>query len=368
MGKQKIIVSVTNDLSTDQRVDKICKTLTNLGYEVLLVGRYYKNSRFIYRNYETKRFELWFNKGPLFYANYNIRLFFFLLFSKADIFWSNDLDTLWANYLISKWKNKQLIFDSHEYFTEVPELVNRPRVQKFWKRIERKILPKLKHVITVSQSIAHLYEKEYNINVKLLRNVPTIHKPSFEVKKIKTEGKKTIIYQGAINVNRGIEQMVLAMLHIENAILYIAGDGDILSEIKALIEKNKLSEKVMLLGKIPLEKLHNYTIQADLGLSLEEDKGLNYRFALPNKLFDYIQAEIPVLVANLPEMEKLLKQYDVGEIIENHDPKHIAEKINSMLSNKEKLPIWKANCKKTAQELNWENETVFLQDFLNETK
>ncbi|MGB0882841.1 MAG: glycosyltransferase, partial [Vicingaceae bacterium] len=267
-----------------------------------------------------------------------------------------------------KWKNKQLIFDSHEYFTEVPELVNRPRVQKFWKRIERKILPKLTHVITVSQSIANLYEKEYKINVQLLRNVPTIHKPSFEVKKIKTEGKKTIIYQGAVNVNRGIEQMILAMLHINNAILYIAGDGDISTKIKALIEKHKLSEKVILLGKIPLEELHNYTIQADLGLSLEEDKGLNYRFALPNKLFDYIQAEIPVLVANLPEMEKLVKQYKVGEVIENHDPKHIAEKINSMLSNTEKLPTWKAKCKKAAQELNWENETVFLQDFLKETK
>ena len=145
--------------------------------------------------------------------------------------------------------------------------------------------------------------------------------------------------------------MVLSLLHLENAILYIAGAGDISDEIKKLIATNHLSQKVIMLGKIPLEKLHDYTVQADLGLSLEEDKGLNYRFALPNKLFDYIQAEIPVLVANLPEMEKLVKHYQVGAIIENHTPEHIASKIKNMLSNQEQTAIWKANSKKAAQEL-----------------
>ena len=126
MTKQKIIVSVTNDLSTDQRVDKICNTLLELNFDVVLIGRKLPNSIRVKRVYSTRRFKLWFNKGALFYANYNIRLFFFLLFNKTDALWSNDLDTLLPNYLISKWKNKKLIFDSHEYFTEVPELVDRP--------------------------------------------------------------------------------------------------------------------------------------------------------------------------------------------------------------------------------------------------
>jgi glycosyltransferase involved in cell wall biosynthesis len=368
MSKQKIIVSVTNDLTTDQRADKICNTLTKLGYDVLLIGRYYKDSRFIYRDYETKRFQLWFNKGPLFYANYNIRLFIFILWYKPEALWSNDLDSLPCNFLYAKLKSVKLIFDSHEYFTEVPELVNSPVKRKFWKMLERFMLPKLKKVITVSQSIANLYEKEYNIKVQLLRNVPLLNKKVTEVENIKVAEKKVLIYQGAINVNRGIEQMVLSMLHLENTILYIAGTGDISGGIKKLIETNHLSGKVIMLGRIPLEKLHNYTIQADLGLSLEEDKGLNYRFALPNKIFDYIQAETPVLVANLPEMESLVKQYQVGEVIENHNPEHIASKIKNMLANQGQITTWKANCKKAAQELNWENESAFLQDFLNDTK
>jgi hypothetical protein len=196
MSKQKIIVSVTNDLTTDQRVAKICNTLIELNFDVILAGRKLGNSLPIQRPYTTKRFNLWFNKGPLFYANYNIRLFFFLLFSNVDVLWSNDLDTLLANHLAAKFKNKRLIYDSHEYFTEVPELINRPKIQKIWKRIERKILPQLKDVFTVSQSIGDLYKKEYNIDVKLLRNVPLQNKETVNVENIKIEGKKILIYQG----------------------------------------------------------------------------------------------------------------------------------------------------------------------------
>lgn len=356
MNQQKIIVSVTNDLTTDQRVAKICNTLTDLNFEVVLVGRKSSNSQPINRNYTTKRFKLWFNKGPLFYANYNIRLFFFLLFSKADVYWSNDLDTLLANHTASIWKKKKLIFDSHEYFTEVPELVNRPLVQRFWKRMEQCILPQLKNVLTVSQSIADLYQKEYGIDVKLLRNVPEQNIQSFKVENLKVDNKKVIIYQGAINVNRGIEFMVKAMSHLDNCILYLIGKGDISNKIAQLIKLKKLENKVKMLGEVPYEKLYSYTIQADLGLSLEEDKGLNYRFALPNKVFNYIHANIPVLVSNLPEMANLVNEYQIGETISAHEPQQIAKKIEQLLGNETQLTTYKNNCKKAALKLNWETE------------
>ena len=113
---KRIIVSVTNDLVTDQRVSKTCSTLSEMGYDILLIGRRLKNSLPIQRNYTTKRIQLLFNKGYLFYAEYNIRLFLFLLFSKKDILFSNDLDTLPANYIIGKLQQRNLIFDSHELF------------------------------------------------------------------------------------------------------------------------------------------------------------------------------------------------------------------------------------------------------------
>lgn len=368
MTKNKIIVSVTNDLTTDMRVDKICNTLMELNYDVLLIGRVLPNSIRVKRKYSTRRFKLWFNKGFLFYANYNLRLFFFLLFNRFDVLWSNDLDTLLANFMVSKIKKKEIIFDSHEYFTEVPELVSRPKVKAIWKRLERWILPQLKYVFTVSQSIADLYQNEYAIKVKLLRNVPVLNKEIVEVENIKKAGKKIIIYQGAINVNRGIEQMIEAMQFVENAQLFIFGEGDIFKRIEVLINQLNLKQKVQLMGEIPLEKLAGYTQQADLGLSLEEDMGLNYRFALPNKLFNYIQAGVPVLVSDLPEMKNLVEQYQVGDVIENHQPKHIAKKITEMLSDQEKMKQWNLNTKSAALDLNWEKETQFLQYFLKEIK
>jgi len=365
MAKKKIIVSVTNDLTTDMRVDKICNSLLALNYEVLLVGRKLPDSLAVNRAYQTKRFNLCFNKGALFYANYNFRLFFFLLFNRFDVLWSNDLDTLLANYLGYKLKGKKIIFDSHEYFTEVPELVARPKVKAIWKGLEKWILPQLKHVFTVSQSIANLYKKEYNIDVNLLRNVPLLNKKAVEVENIKISGKKIIIYQGAINVNRGIEQVVEAMQYVDNALLYIFGKGDIVVEITALVEKLSLQQKVKLMGEIPLEKLNGFTLQADLGLSLEEDMGLNYRFALPNKLFNYLQAGVPVLVANLPEMSSLVNEYKVGETIGNHLSKHIAEKITSMLTDEVQLKKWSFNAKQASLVLNWEKEQVIIKEVLN---
>ena len=154
---KKVIISVTNDLSTDQRVDKISNSLHNAGFSVLLVGRKLSNSsELANRKYATYRFNTFFQTTFLFYLEYNIRLFFFLLLCESDILLSNDLDTLLPNYMVSLLRNKKIFYDSHECFTETPELYNRFFVKKIWLIIERLILPNLKNTYTVSDSIANL--------------------------------------------------------------------------------------------------------------------------------------------------------------------------------------------------------------------
>jgi len=222
-------------------------------------------------------------------------------------------------------------------------------------------LPRLKNVITVCNGIAELYRKEYNIDVKVVRNVPFLSASSHSAEK----KEKIILYQGAINVNRGIETMVKAMQYIDGAILQLIGKGDITASIQQLIEQLNLSNKVKLLGEIPYQELENYTQQASIGLSLEEDVGLNYRLALPNKLFDYIHAEIPVLVADLPEMSALVKQYQLGEVAQSSEPKAIANQLNEMLQNEPQLNSWKINATKAKQELNWEKESEIIKEMLN---
>ena len=363
-SRKKIIVSVTNDLVADNRVHKVCTTLVNMGFDILLAGRRLPQSLPLTpRNYSTKRFRLLFKRGPLFYAEYNLRLYCFLLFSNFDVLLSNDLDSLPANFLISTFLKKPLVYDSHEYFTEVPELINRPRVQKIWKWLEQKMVPHIKHAYTVCNSIAKIYSEEYGVPFRVVRNVPIAFTPENQHPKQTT--KNIILYQGAVNVGRGLEKAILSMEYIENAELLIVGEGDIKAHLEKLAEGRNLHDKVKFTGKLPLEELSKLTPKADLGLSIEEDLGLNYRYALPNKLFDYIQARVPVLVSNLPEMAAIVNHYKIGEITESLEPEKLAKRITETLNNAEKRKIWKQNLATAAKELTWENEEKVIREIFS---
>ncbi len=358
---KKAIVSVTNDLSTDQRVHKVCLFLVNNGYDVTLVGRLQgKSSPMDERPYKTRRLRIGVEKGALFYAVFNVRLFFYLLFNKATLLVANDLDTLLPNYLISGIKGIPLVYDSHEYFCGVPELINRPLVKGIWHTIEKAIFPVLKHVYTVNESIAKLYRDEYNVEIGVVRNAPYYTPTIIPVNRTALnlpENIPLIIYQGAgINIDRGAEEAVLAMEFVPNAILLIIGSGDVIEHLKETSAKKELKDKIIFLPKMPFDLLKNYTMQASIGLTLDKDTSPNYRYSLPNKLFDYIHANVPVLASPLIEVKRIVEQYNIGEFIENHDPKHIANKINSMLADKDQLNIWKANCVIASKDLNWQKE------------
>jgi glycosyltransferase involved in cell wall biosynthesis len=358
---KRIIVSVTNDLATDQRVDRICNSLCNMGFRVTLVGRKRKGSLDPgSRRYKTYRMRLMFGKGPCFYAEYNFRLLMYLLFSKADIFLSNDLDTLLANYIAARIRRKEIVYDSHEYYTETPELVNRRFVKRTWENIEKRILPKLKTIYTVNDSIAKLYEEKYNVSIHVIRNLP--YRRDYRIEKSREElgfpaGKKIILLQGAgINIQRGTEEMIRAMQYIDDAVFVIIGGGDVLPRLQQEVRDLKLESKVMFIAKMPFNELYRYTVHADIGITLDKDTNINYRYSLPNKLFDYIQAHVPVLASDLVEIRKVIEGYRIGKILKTHRPDSIAAAIEEMLGNREEYEKWKENLSFAAEELCWENE------------
>lgn len=360
-----IILSVINDLVTDQRVHRISISLQVTGHNVLLVGRRLKYSLPVSdRSYNTKRFRLLFTKGLLFYAEYNIRLFLFLLFKKADILVSNDLDTLPANFIASKLKGTALVYDSHEYFTEVPELEGRSFARNTWLRIERYILPKVKYSYTVCESIADIYNNKYGINMQVVRNFPVSYSCSCSEKRIDAGNRHIVLYQGALNTGRGIELIIRAMQYIDNTVFVIIGDGDIAGDLKELTEKNNLQEKVIFKGRIPLNELPLYTMQADIGISLEENRGLNYYYSLPNKLFDYIQARVPVLTNDFPEVKRIVEGYDIGITVNNYDYVYLSSKIKYMLTP-ENRSVWKENLARAAEDLCWEKEESKLLEIFS---
>jgi len=372
MSKKRIIVSVTNDLVTDQRVHKICTTLLSNDYSILLVGRKLKNSESLTRAYGVSRMKLIFNKGAMFYAEYNIRLFLKLLFLKKDILLANDLDTLLPNFLISKLFNLKLVYDSHELFTEVPELTSRPKIQAVWLRIERFIFPKLKNVYTVNDVIAKVYSEKYKIAVGVIRNIaPKYVTPIISDDFITStkQNRKMLILQGAgINIDRGGEEAVEMMQYLENMVLYIIGSGDVFDILREKINTLNLKDKVVIMSKLPYKELMKYTKVADLGLSLDKNTNLNYEYSLPNKVFDYIQAETPLLVSNRRIIAKIVNDNNIGVVIDTHNPKEMAEAVKTALGNNDQYKTWKSNLKKAAEIYNWEKESEQLVTIYKELK
>lgn len=365
---QRAVVSVTNDLATDNRVARTCAVLQELGYEVLLVGRKLPGSLPLERPYRTKRMRLLFNKGALFYAEYSTRLFFLLLFSRATLLFSNDLDTLLPNFIAARIRGRKLVYDTHEFYTEVPELVERPRIRAVWLAIERWTFPKLKTVITVNRSIADAYHARYGNTVQVVRNIPMKRdlgpRPSREELELPTD-KRVLIMQGAgINVHRGAEEAVLAMRDLPECLLLIIGGGDAWPVLEQLVKEHALEDRVRLMGKMPYERMMAYTRNADLGLTLDRDTNLNYRFSLPNKLFDYMHAGLPVLATDLPEVAGIMRANDIGTVLPEATPETIAQAVRELFGDGERIAALRANATFAARKLDGEQEAAKLRALL----
>jgi glycosyltransferase involved in cell wall biosynthesis len=351
---------------TDQRVRKQCTQLAEAGFRVTLFGRRLAHSLPIQEvPFEVVRYSLWFNKKALFYANLNLRLFASLLTAKCHLFYANDLDTLPAAALASLIRAKPLVYDSHEFFTEVPEVQHRPWVKHIWKWLERICIKRAALVLTVNGSIANLLRERYALpEVLVVRNVPlpsatarngTIPTPLPDFVKPHTP---LLVLQGSgINVDRGAEELVMAMRLVPEAVLLIIGSGDALPALRLLVEQYpELHRKVVFLPRMPYPDMMAYTRMASIALSLDKATNINYRYSLPNKLFDYIAAGVPVLVSDLVELRRIVTEHDIGRVVTGHDPHHIAETITNMLADEAALERYRAQAAELAATLNWKVE------------
>ncbi len=362
----KTILSVTNDLYTDPRVDKVARFLQRNGYQVTLVGRRYGDSPALEeRPYQTHRMRLLFRKGSLFYAEYQLRLFFYLLFRRFDVYVANDLDTLLPNFLISRMRKKRLVYDSHEYFCGELSVVNKPSSLWVWSHIEKFCFPKLKTVITVSQSIVDQYEKEYGIRPYLVRNIPPERK--VEVTETRAslgipEDKFILILQGnAINEGRGGEEMIEAMPLLPDTHLLVVGGGLSLPAMKQRAKELNVTDSITFVGRQNQQMLYNYTVLADVGIALDRDVSANARFSLPNKIFEYIKAGTPLVVSNLVERRHIVEQYQVGVVAEDWTPESIAAAVRRLMDNPDFYRQCQEHCATAAHELTWENEEKVLE-------
>ena len=337
---------------------RICTSLEEAGYKVVLVGRKLNSSLPLkIQPFQQQRIPVFFEKGKLFYAEYNLRLFFYLLLKKMDCICAIDLDTILPCYFISTIKKIKRVYDAHELFCEMKEIVTRPGIYKFWKRIETFAVPKFTKGYTVNQPIADEFSKMYGVTYKVIRNIALLRplEPA-------QPNEKIILYQGAVNEGRSFETLIPAMKEV-NAKLLICGDGNFMQQAKQLVKENKLEEKVIFRGKVTPDELRNVTSQAYIGVTLFENKGLSNYFSLGNRFFDYLHAGIPQLCVDYPVYRKLNEALPFAMLVKDLSPKNLAAELNNLLSNEVLYKSLQQNCIEARLRYNWQEEEKLLISF-----
>lgn len=358
---------------------RICTSLANNGFAVTFVGRKMKDSiTLVSQPFQQKRLNCFFSSGPGFYIEYNLRLFCWLLLQQADCLCAIDLDTILPVLFASKLKGSKRVYDAHELFCEMKEIVTRPSRYRLWKRIEKFAVPKFQKGYTVNIPIATELKKMYDVNYEVIRNVPLKEEYTNSIQQTPTpfshkasERKQSnnqpfFIYQGAVNEGRSFETLIPAMQQV-NLPLHIYGDGNFLVQTKNLIEQNKLQEKVLLKGKLEPAKLKPVTANAYAGITLFENNGLSNYLSAGNRFFDFIMAGIPQLCVDYPFYREINQQFEVALLIADTKAETIAAGLNILAADLVLYKRLQNNCVHARAVLNWEEEEKKLIAFYKQT-
>lgn len=354
--KKRIVLTVTSDPNYDQRMIRICTSLHNAGYDVTLVGRERPKSKpLIERPFKQVRLPMRrLDQGKLFYAIYNLKLFFFLLFRPADVLCAIDLDTILPVYYISKFRRLPRVYDAHELFCEMEEVVSRPSVQRMWYAIERMTVPNFRYGYTVSKSYVDEYRRMYGVEYAIVRNA-TVLRPL----EIPAKPEKYILYQGAVNHGRCFPELIGAMRWV-NAKLVVCGEGNFLEEARELVRQYQLEDKVVFEGYVPPGELPAYTLKATIGITLFVATSLSNELSLANRFFDYMHAGVPQLGVAYPEYKAINQEFEVAKLIETVTPESVAEGLNELLNDKDYYQRLQDNCLKAREVYCWQQEEARL--------
>jgi len=356
MSKGKIICTVTNDITHDRRMQRICSSLAEYGFDVLLVGREKSTSVSLGTYaFKTYRLKLKNGSGPLFYYEYNRKLAKYLKSQTADIIYAVDTDTLMAAAKSAKTNKVKLVYDAHEYFSEVPELEHKPVKKWIWKYLEKKYIKQTDARITVGEKLAEIFEQLYNLPFAVVRNVPML-----ESKNDQSTKEKIILYQGVLNKGRGLETMIDAMADVKDQSItfHLAGGGDIEQELKERAVAKSYAHRIMFHGWQSGDQLVEHTKKAWLGINLLNATSLNYKYSLANKFFDYMHQGVPSLNMDLPEYRAIIDKHEVGFLLSKLDASEVANCINAITT--QSYTAMSQATRAAAEEYNWQKDSQVL--------
>lgn len=281
----------------------------------------------------------------------------------ADIYHANDLNTLPQAIFCSKFrlKPKRLVYDSHEVQSD------RTGYNKvFIKFVEGILIKFIDTMIVENETRANhnveLYGFKPNVlhNYSMLLNIEEYQSANLHTKLNINQNEKILLYQGGIQIGRGLNNLIQAMNYIVEGHLVFIGDGRIKEDLKQQAQNSVHADRIHFIDKVKLEELPSYTKDAYLGFQVLQNICFNHYSASSNKLFEYLMAEVPVIACNFPEISKVVKENEVGLVVDSHDPVKIAGGVNRLLSDRVLYEKFKENTKQAKTKYNWKNEKKYL--------
>lgn len=353
----KIACLVTNDLSQDRRMDRICSALSGAGHDVYLIGRERPDSLpLTEKPYQQIRLPIKRQSGKGFYLEYNYRLYQYLIRQPWDAINAVDLDTILPAYLAARRQGAKLVYDAHEFFSETPEVVNRPLIKKTWEALGRWLVPKANLCYTVGPELARILGLTYGVNFGLVRNVPLRLQADQRTAVTKTN-PRIILYQGMLNLGRGLEAAIGAIRQLpEEYVLWLVGSGDLERQLREANADLVASGRLVFHGFIPGDQLAAYTARAWLGLNLLDAVSPSYYYSLANKCFDYIQSGLPSIQMDFPEYSTLQREYHCFVLADRLDATRLAIQIAHLGQHPQVYEQLVAGCQRAAKKLNWDRE------------
>lgn len=277
----------------------------------------------------------------------------------APVYHASDLYVLAAMHAAARRHGGALVYDARELYPHVAATAGRPWVSWAWQQVEGRFIRHADLVLTVSGSIADHLSRQYHLPPPLvLYNTPprqTVARTSLLRDRLGIDpGKALVLHQGQLRPQRGCERLVAAMPSVERAVLVFLGDGPLRAALEQQVQQLRLQERVRFLDPVPPEALLPMTASADVGVTLLEDTCLNHRYALPNKLFEYLMAGLPVLASDLPEMRRVVSGYDVGVVVDPQDIPALAAMLQRMVDDTAARLRWSGNAAAALNAYGWE--------------
>lgn len=354
-----VLFALTGDVRQNSRALRQLHALEDLGrtVEVLALAEHPRTRDFT-PNIRFRLLEQPSGSGPLFFWRVH-RLFSRHASSiSAAVYHASDLYNLPAMHAAANDHDAAVAFDSRELYPHVASAAGRPWVRWFWRTIESTYLPKTDAIFTVNESIARELKTAYDVSPVVLHNVPAfeeVQRSSYlrDITGI-DEDRAIILHQGSMQKDRGCEQLVAALEFVEDAALVFLGGGPLLEGLQASVARRDLQNRVYFVPPVPPDELLPVTASADIGVTLLEDTCRNHRLALPNKLFEYLMAGLPVVASELPEIARVVDGFDVGRTVDPGDTPALSAVLQELVDRPKLRASLAANAPGVFEHYSWE--------------